>query len=320
MSMKNLFRNDDFLLTNKYMPNHVSEMILPKRIKNAFLEMVNSGKGQTLLLNGPAGCGKTSAALCIANDLNADVMFVNASLEGNMDLLRNKVSDFASSVSMENSGKKKVIILDEIEGAASPNVQLSLRGITEKFSKNVIFILTTNFKNRLIPPLISRCNVTDFIFDNDEKIEMQAGMFERIISILEQEGIQAEPKVIAQLVKKFFPDFRRLLNELQKYGATGKIDSGILGLVGDVRIDELMELLKNKKFTEMRKWVAQSDVGDVQIFRSIYDTAYDYISPASIPELVLIIAEFQYKAAFCADAEINLTAALTTIMTSCQFK
>jgi len=319
MSMKNLFRNDDYLFTNKYMPNHVSEMILPKRIKDVFLEMVNNGKGQTLLLNGPPGVGKTSVSLCIANDLNADVMFVNASLEGNMDLLRNKVSDFASSVSMENSGKKKVIILDEIEGV-SPAVQLSLRGMLEKFSKNVIFILTTNFKNRLIPPLISRCNVTDFIFDNDEKVEMQAGMFERVLYILKQENITAEPKVIAQLVKRFFPDFRRLLNELQKYGATGSIDTGILGVVGDARISDLMNLLKNKKFTEMRKWVAQSDVGDVQIFRSIYDTSYDYIAPASIPELVLIIADFQYKAAFVADAEINLAACLTTIMTECQFQ
>jgi len=301
------------------MPNHVSELILPSRVKTPLLKMIEDGKAQTLLLNGPAGAGKTSSALCLANDLGADVLFINVSLEGSLDLLRNKISDFASAVSMTSNAKKKVIILDEIEGSASPGFQLSLRGILEKFSKNVVFILTTNYKAKLIPPIISRCNVTDFVFSNDEKIEMQAGMFERVLYILKEEGIVAEPKVIAQLVKKFFPDFRRLLNELQKYAATGQIDSGILAVVGDVKIAELMGLLKAKKFTEVRKWAATADIGDVQIYRALYDTAYDYIKPSSIPELVLIVADFQYKAAFVADAEINLVAALVTIMSECEF-
>jgi len=317
--VKNLFRNNDYLWVNKFMPNHVSELILPSRVKTPLLKMIEDGKAQTLLLNGPAGTGKTSSALCLANDLGADVLFINVSLEGSLDLLRNKISDFASAVSMTSDAKKKVIILDEIEGSASPGFQLSLRGILEKFSKNVVFILTTNYKAKLIPPIISRCNVTDFVFSNDEKIEMQAGMFERVLYILKEEGIAAEPKVIAQLVKKFFPDFRRLLNELQKYAATGQIDSGILAVIGDVKIAELMGLLKDKKFTEVRKWVATADIGDVQIYRALYDTAYDYIKPSSIPELVLIVADFQYKAAFVADAEINLVAALVTIMSECEF-
>jgi len=318
--LKNLFRNDDYLLVNKYMPNHVADLVLPNRLKSVFLSMVERGEAQSLLLNGPAGVGKTSTALCLANDLDADVLFINASLEGNLDLLRNKVADFATSVSMTSANKKKMIILDEIEGSATPSFQLSLRGIMEKYSNNVIFVLTTNFKNRIIAPLLSRCNVIDFIFDKDETVELQAGIFERLLKILEQENIECEPKLAALLVKKYFPDFRRLLNEVQKYVAVGKIDSSIMSTSTNAKIDQLMGLMKEKRFTDVRKWIASSDIGDAQLFKSIYDMAYNYIKPHSIPELVVIVADYQYKAAFAADAEINLMACLVTIMAECEFE
>jgi len=312
----------DKLWVNKYAPAKIEDCVLPQRIKNVFSKFVEDGHCPNLLLAGSAGCGKTTVAKALSSELGADVLFINASIEGSIDVLRGKIRNFASTVSITAQDVKKIVILDEAEGSStSQSFQPALRAFMEEFSNNCMFILTCNFKNRLIAPIHSRCSVVEFVFTPEENLEMQANFFKRILNILEEENITFEQKVVAKTVQKFFPDFRRLLNELQKYGSTGSIDAGILANVGDVRMNEVMRMLKEKNFGDIRKWaVTCADVGDVQIYRALYDALYDYMKPSSIPQAVLIINEYQYKSAFCADPEINLVAAMTEIMMNCEFK
>ncbi|MDX8383324.1 MAG: AAA family ATPase [Ghiorsea sp.] len=318
--MKNLFRNDDYLWVNKYQPNTLNDCVMPKRIKSTLNHMVESGEVMSLLLDGGAGVGKTSAALCLANDLNADVLFINASLEGNMDMLRTKIRDFASSVSMTSDAKKKVIILDECEGVSAP-VQPALRGMLEEFSRNAIFILTTNYARKLIQPIHSRCNVIKFAYTKEETMEVQSIFFKRILNILDKESVAYDKKVVAQLVGTHFPDFRGLLNLLQRY-SSGTINASIFAdKSGASKFSELVPALKGKKFGVMRQWIAEStDISDNAIYTEIYDTMDKWLTPASVPAAVIIIGDYQYKAAFVANPQINLCACLTTMMSECEFK
>lgn len=311
--------NDSFLFVEKYRPKTIEECILPERIKQELQGMVSKGELPNLLLTGPAGCGKTTAALAMCNEVGADVLFINASLENGIDILRTKIAQFASTVSLTDS--KKVVILDEADYANPQSFQPALRGFIEEFADNCRFILTCNFKNRIIEPLHSRCAVIDFKIQNKEKLEVAGGFFKRVLHILNQEGIEYDKKVVADLVQKFFPDFRRVINELQRYSVSGRIDSGILVNVGSESYKTLFKLLKEKDFSEMRKWVALNGDGDTTaIFRELYSHSPTFLEPSSVPALVLILAEYQYKAAFVADHELNMVACLTEVMKECKFQ
>jgi len=311
---------EEVLWVEKYRPSTVAECILPDRIKSMFKTHLEEGKlPQHLLLTGGAGVGKTTIARALCSELNADVLFINASIEGNIDTLRTKIKNFASSVSM--MGGDKVVILDEADGANATSFQPALRAFMEEFSNNCKFILTCNYKNKLIEPIHSRCAVIEFVFTKEEQIKMQAAFWKRLCKILADEGVLFDEKVLVEFVKKFYPDFRRAINELQRYSSSGTIDTGILATIGDVSISQLMKMMKEKEFTLMRKWVAQnSDIDSATIFRRIYDGLYEYLEPSSIPQAVLILGDAQYKAAFVADAEINLVAACVEIMSNCDFK
>jgi len=311
---------EEFLWVEKYRPQTISDCILPTRIKDVFKQFVAGGRlPQNLLLTGGAGIGKTTIARALCSEIGADVLFINASIEGNIDTLRNKIKQFASSISM--MGNEKVVILDEADYSNAQSFQPALRAFMEEFSSNCKFILTCNFKNKLIEPIHSRCAVIEFVFTPDEKMKMQAGFWARLRHILEEEGVTYDEKVLAEFVKKFYPDFRRAINELQRYSTSGSIDTGLLATIGDVSIDELMRFLKAKKYSDMRKWVAQnSDLDPATIFRKIYDGAYEYLKPSSIPQADLILNDAQYKAAFVADAEINTVAACVEIMMNCDFE
>jgi DNA polymerase III delta prime subunit len=252
-------------------------------------------------------------------ELHCDYIVINGSMNGNIDTLRNEIQQFASSVSLQ--GGRKYVILDEADYLNPNSTQPALRNFMEEYSKNCGFILTCNFKNRIIEPLHSRCSVVDFTLKNSDKAKLAAEMFQRACTILTTEGIKFDKKVVAEVVKKHFPDNRRILNELQRYGSNGIIDTGILSSVQNVSITTLIKSLKEKNYTEVRKWVAQnSDINSNEIFRTLYDAASEYLANSSIPQLVLILADYQYKAAFVADPEINITACLTEIMVNCEFK
>ena len=310
---------EHYLWVEKYRPRTIDECILPEGIKKTFKDMVQSGESQNLLLSGGAGCGKTTIAKALCSELDTDVIVINCSEDGNIDTLRTRIRDFASSVSI--SGNKKVVILDEFDYSNAQSTQPALRGFIEEFSDNCRFILTCNFKNRIIEPIHSRCTVVNFLIPNKEKPKLAMGFMERVKYILDEEGIPYEEKVIAELIKKHFPDFRRILNELQRYSIAGTIDVGILTQIGEVDTKKLITAMKEKDFTSVRKWVVENiDNDPTQIFRNIYDGMYDYFDGSSIPKVVLILAEYQYKSAFAADSEINLTACLVEIMMECEFK
>lgn len=310
---------EHYLWVEKYRPRTIDECILPESIKKTFKDMVQSGESQNLLLSGGAGCGKTTIAKAVCSELDTDVIVINCSEDGNIDTLRTRIRDFASSVSI--SGNKKVVILDEFDYSNAQSTQPALRGFIEEFSDNCRFILTCNFKNRIIEPIHSRCTVINFLIPNKEKPKLAMGFMERVKYILDEEGIPYEEKVIAELIKKHFPDFRRCLNELQRYSIAGTIDVGILTQIGEVDTKKLINAMKEKDFTSVRKWVVENvDNDPTQIFRNLYDGMYDYFDGNSIPKVVLILAEYQYKSAFVADAEINLTACLVEIMMECGFK
>lgn len=309
----------EFLWVEKYRPSKIDECILPKNLKETFKQFVQSGELPNFLFCGTAGVGKTTVAKALCNEIGAEYLLINGSEESGIDVLRTKIKSFASTVSLTDA--KKVVILDEADYLNPNSTQPALRGFIEEFSNNCRFIFTCNFKNRIIEPLHSRCSVIDFKIENAEKQEIAASFFKRTTGILKGENIEFDPKVVAELVTKHFPDWRRVLNELQRYSVSGKIDSGILVNMSEDSFKELVKNLKDKNFTEVRKWVAKNgDSETINIFRQLYNTASENMEAASIPQLVLILADYQYKAAFVADHELNLMAALTEVMAQCKMK
>ena len=310
---------DEFLWVEKYRPKKIEDCILPASIKSTFKQLVDSGETQNLLLCGGPGCGKTTVAKALCHEMDSEFMMINCSEDGNIDTLRTTIRNFASTVSM--SGGKKVVILDEFDYSNPQSTQPALRGFIEEFSKNCRFILTCNYKNRIIEPLHSRCTVVEFKIPIDQRPQMASQTYERVTKILKQEGVPFEDKVIAKLIMKHFPDIRRILNELQRYSVSGKIDVGILSELGDISIKQLISSMKSKEFGKVRSWVVEHlDNDQTQVFRKIYDGLYTHMKDHSIPEAVLILAEYQYKSAFVADHEINMVACLTELMMRCEFK
>jgi DNA polymerase III delta prime subunit len=306
------------LWTESHRPKTIEECILPERLKKPFQEYVNTKKIPHLLLSGGAGVGKTTVAKAMCNQIDADYIMINGSDESGIDVFRTKIKDFASSMSF--TGGRKVIIIDEADYLNPNSTQPALRNAMEEFASNCSFIFTCNFKNRIIDPLHSRCAVVDFTLRNEDKTKMATQFFKRIQLILQSEKVEYEDMVIAELIKKHFPDFRRILNELQRYSQFGKIDVGILTHIGEVSIAEIIKHLKNKDFGAIRKWVATADFDAATLYRKLYDNLYDVLQPQSIPQAVIILADYQYKQAFVADVEINTVACLTEIMVSVEFK
>jgi len=311
----------EFLYVEKYRPQVIEDCILPDETKKTFKEFVAKGEIPNLLLAGPPGIGKTTIAKALCNELGADYYVINGSDEGRfLDTVRNQAKNFASTVSLTGSSKHKVIIIDEADNTGN-DVQLLLRANIEAFYNNCRFIFTCNYKNKIIEPLHSRCAVIDFSIKGKQKQQLAGSFFKRVLQILDQEKIEYDQKVVAELVSKHFPDFRRVLNECQRYSTGGKIDSGILASFSDISVNELIKNLKDKNFPEVRKWVVSNLDNDASsLLRRVYDACYDCLSPQSIPAAVLVIAKYQYQCAFVADQEINLLAALTEIMVECEFK
>jgi replication factor C small subunit len=310
---------DDFLWVEKYRPHKISDTVLPPSLQTAFQQFIDDGNIPHLLLSGRAGIGKTTVAKAMLDEVGADYIVINGSLSGNIDTLRNDILQFASAVSL--NGGRKYVILDEADYLNPNSTQPALRNFMEEYAKNCGFILTCNFKNKIMEPLQSRCTCIEFNVPKQEKPKLAAKFYRRVVDILTSESVEFDPKVVAAVVEKHFPDFRRTLNELQRYASSGKIDSGILVDLQDASLKELVGFLKQKDFTSTRKWVAENvDTDPVVLFRKLYDTSVEYVKQSSIPQLVLIIAEYQYKQAFVADQEVNTVAALTEIMVECEFK
>ena len=311
----------DFIWVEKYRPKTIDECILPDGIKKTFQDFLQAGEIPNMLLSGPPGIGKTTVAKALCNQLRADYYVINGSDEGRfLDTVRTNAKNFASTVSLTSESKHKVIIIDEADNTTS-DVQLLLRASIEEFSKNCRFIFTCNYKNKIIEPLHSRCSVVDFSVNKKDKPAIAAQFFSRVNQILSTENIKSDKKVVAELISKHFPDWRRVLNECQRYSVGGEIDSGILASFSDVSINDLTKNLKEKNFSEVRKWVNTNlDNDTTLLFRRIYDSLYETLVSSSIPAAVLILAKYQYQVAFVADQEINLLACLTEIMVECQFK
>jgi len=311
---------NQFLWTESYRPQKIDDCVLPQSLKNTFKQYVEQGELPNFLFTGSAGVGKTTVAKALCNEVGAEYIMINGSDEGrSIDVLRTTVKSFASTVSLTEA--KKVIIVDEADYMNAQSVQPALRSMIEEFSANCRFIFTCNFKNRIIEPLHSRCAVIEFKIDTKDKQSIAAQFFKRVSQILKSEEVEFDPKVVAELITKYFPDYRRVLNELQRYSVSGKIDSGILINISQESFKGLVKLMKEKDFTEVRKWVAKnSDTDTTSLFRELYDTATSNVEANSIPQLILILADYQYKAAFVADHELNNMAALTEVMAQCKFK
>jgi DNA polymerase III delta prime subunit len=310
---------EDFLWVEKYRPKTIEECVLPDALKQTLSEFISKGDIPNLILSGGPGVGKTTAAKAMLDELGLTYMFINGSEESGIDVLRTKIKNFASTVSLH--GGRKYLILDEADYLNPQSTQPALRGFIEEFHKNCGFILTCNYKNRLIPPLHSRCSVVDFTIQKSEKKELAEQFFKRVMNVLVVEDVKFEPKAVAEVINKFFPDWRRVLNELQRYSVSGRIDAGILVDISEVNIKELMQSMKQKEFTNVRKWIVNNiDNDPTRLFRRLYDNLYDYMDGSSIPHVVVILGEYQYKAAFVADQEINMLACLTEIMARGKFK
>ena len=310
---------EKFLWVEKYRPTTVDECILPSNLKQTFKEFVKQKTLPNMILSGGAGVGKTTVAKAMIDEIGATSMMINGSEESGIDVLRTKIKNFASTSSLE--GGRKYLILDESDYLNPQSTQPALRGFMEEFHKNCGFILTCNYKNRLIEPLHSRCSGVDFKITNKEKPQLANAFFKRVKGILDEESIKYDQKVVVELITKYFPDWRRTLNELQKYSASGQIDSGILVNLSEVNINELMDALKNNEFTTVRKWIVNNlDNDPNRMFRLVFDSLYDYLDGSTIPHAVIIIGDYSYKSAFVADQEINMLACMTELMGAVKFK
>ena len=311
--------SNEFLWVEKYRPATIDDCVLPASLKSCFGEIMTTGQLPNMLFSGTAGVGKTTVAKALCNELNLDYIIINGSEEGNIDTLRGKIKQFASSVSLQ--GGYKVVILDEADYLNPQSTQPALRGFIEEFSNNCRFIMTCNFKNRIIEPLHSRCSVYEFAIPNDQKPAIAGMFFKRLMDILTAENVAFDKAVLAQLVERYFPDWRRVLNECQRYSVSGSIDAGVLVNLGDNNVKSLMEKLKGKDFKGMRQWVVNNiDTEPQAIFRAVYDKMADHLQPQSIPQVVLILADYQYKNAFVADHEMNVVACMTEIMAGAEWK
>lgn len=310
--------SEHYLWVEKFRPHTIDDCILPQSLKDTFKQYIATGQLPHFLLSGSPGCGKTTVAKALCEEIGADYIFINGSDESGIDTLRTKIRSFASTISLTDA--KKVVIIDEADYLNPNSTQPALRSFMEEYADNCRFIFTCNFKNRIIDPLHSRCAVIDFKITGSDKKEVAALFFKRVIGILNNEGVEFDKKVVAELVQKHFPDYRRVINELQRYSVSGKIDSGIFVNIGAESYRTLFNLLKEKNFTEVRKWVGMNSDGDsVKIFREIYDHASDIVDKPSLPNLVLLLADYQYKDAFVSDKEINIMACLTEIMATVKF-
>ncbi len=310
---------EQFLWVEKYRPQTIEDCILPEKLKNTFSEFVSTKDLPNLLLTGGPGVGKTTVAKALCTEMGMDHILINGSEDGNIDTLRTTIRNYASTVSFSSQGK--VVILDEADYLNAQSTQPALRGFIEEFAGNCRFILTCNFKNRIIEPLHSRCSIIEFKINKSDKPKLAVDFGKRICNILDSEKVKYEKNVVAQVMMKYFPDWRRVLNELQRYSVSGVIDAGILENIGEISLDTLASSLKDRDFTSMRNWVAENSDSDPNtIFRKIYDGIYQYLEPHSIPDAVLIIAQYQYQNAFVANTDINLVACLTEMMINCQWK
>ena len=309
---------EEFLWVERYRPKTIADTILPEELKNTFQEFISNGIPNLILSGGP-GVGKTTVARAMLDQVGCDCIIINGSLYGNIDTLRTEIKNYASSVSLQ--GGRKYVILDEADYLNPQSTQPALRNFMEEYSNNCGFILTCNYKNRIIEPLHSRCSVVEFTIPNKQKPELAKQFLKRVKYLLESERVEYTDKCIAELIMKYFPDWRRVINELQRYSANGKIDAGILTHVSDQSFANLIRYLKGKQFNEMRKWVGDNIDNDcVALFRKLYDTTNEYVKDHTVPLLVTIIADYQYKSAFVADQEVNMVACLTQLMLECEFK
>jgi DNA polymerase III delta prime subunit len=309
----------DFLWVEAHRPRKIEDCILPSNLKKTFQTFVDNREVPNLLLCGTPGTGKTTVAKALLEEIGCDYIVINGSMNGNIDTLRTEIREFASTISF--TGGRKYVILDEADYLNPNSTQPALRNFMEEYSKNCGFILTCNFKNRIIEPLHSRCSVIEFKITKEDKPRIAAQFFKSVCSILKKENVEHDEKAVAEYITKYFPDFRRTINELQRYSAIGKIDSGILSNTQDQNFKQLIASIKDKNFTEVRKWVVEnSDVDSSVFFRTFYDMSSNVCSKQSIPQLILILADYQYKNAFVADSELNIMACLVEIMSDCEFK